>query len=162
MILTPQIFEQGKSSNNGWNNKQLALFGIVKPFKRGWRRRIIGQDFPEETIQKFLELKDFHFANPEARRKRRDPEFIDAPDVPWRDQYKHPNWQRMRLFVLKRDGFKCVNCRSLNKTLHCHHLKYNRNGAIWEVPHWYIVTLCEDCHSAEHGRDLTIKNSPEF
>lgn len=161
MILTEEIFEKGKSSNNGWNIKQLRVFGI-QTWKKGWKRSLIGKDFPEESINMFLALKDTHFKNPEAIKNRNDLSFIDAPNLPWKDQYKHPNWQRMRLIVLKRDGFRCINCKTSNKTLHAHHLKYNRNGAIWEVPHWYIVTLCEDCHSQEHGRELTIKNAPLF
>lgn len=41
--------------------------------------------------------------------------------------------------------------------LHVHHLKYLRGKMIWEVPLFYLVTLCEDCHSKEHGRDLKAK-----
>lgn len=59
MILTEAILNKGKSSNNGWNLQQLECFGCV-PLRTGWRRRIIGQDFPEETINKFLQLRNVH------------------------------------------------------------------------------------------------------
>lgn len=157
MILTKEIFELGKSSNNGYNTQQLRVLGLVG-FESRWKRKVIGKDFPEDVINRFLELKDAHFKNQKAIKDRNKKDFIDCPsDLSRKDQYLHPNWQRMRLKVLKRDGFRCVNCRSLNKTLHAHHLKYNKGGFIWEVPHWYIVTLCEDCHSLEHNRDLRSK-----
>lgn len=60
MILTDEILNKGKSSNNGWNLLQLECFGCV-PLRKGWRERIIGKDFPESKINKFLELKDVHF-----------------------------------------------------------------------------------------------------
>lgn len=156
MILTYEIFEKGRSSNNGYNMSQLKALGLTE-FKKGWKRLLLGKEYPSEAINLFLELKDNHFKNPEAIKKRKDTFFVDCPwDIPRAEQYKHPNWQRMRLMVLKRDGFKCVDCKGLNKTLHVHHLKYSKHGKVWEVPIWYLVTLCEDCHSKEHGRDLTI------
>ncbi len=63
----------------------------------------------------------------------------------------------MRLLVFQRDKYTCVDCKSQEKTLHAHHLKYGKDKYIWDVPIWYLVTLCEDCHSREHGRDLTLK-----
>ena len=60
MILTNDIFNLGKSSNNGWNGKQMKLLGIFKLYS-GWRKDLIGKDFNENTIQEFISLKDFHF-----------------------------------------------------------------------------------------------------
>lgn len=61
MILTNEIFEKGKSINNGWNMEQMSLLGI-KTLTKGWKKVIIGKDFPEETIKRFLELKDNHLS----------------------------------------------------------------------------------------------------
>jgi hypothetical protein len=60
MILTKEIIEQGKSSNSGWSAEQLNCFG--ETFVHGWKRRIIGKDFPEETIKKFVALKNQHLS----------------------------------------------------------------------------------------------------
>lgn len=74
-----------------------------------------------------------------------------------RAQYKHPKWQKLRLLVFQRDEFKCTKCGETEKMLHAHHLKYIDNVPIWDVPIDYIITLCEDCHSDEHNRDLRSK-----
>lgn len=61
MILTKELFELGKSSNNGWSEEQLRLFGIEKYLLiKGWKHTIIGKDFPKEVIDRFLALKDAH------------------------------------------------------------------------------------------------------
>lgn len=59
-------------------------------------------------------------------------------------------WSRL---VMERDGFRCQTCGS-NRRLHAHHLK-----AFADFPRLrYVVengkTLCEDCHSAVHGKPL--------
>lgn len=60
MILTFDILEQGKSSNGGWSAAQLRLFGLKYPLKHGWKRQIVGKDFPDANIEKFLDLRDQH------------------------------------------------------------------------------------------------------
>ena len=165
MIVTKQIMEQGKSSNGGYNSQQIKMLGEdIK--KSGWFKRCIGKCVSDENIRLFLELKDAHFKGGVNKLQRklanksllRLPEFLPVPPgLPWPDQYLHPNWQRMRLFVLQRDFYKCVGCGDPNKQLHAHHIRYIKGVYIWDVPHYYIVTLCEDCHSAEHRRDLRVK-----
>lgn len=163
MKITREFIEKGKSANNGWNNRQWAALGVTV-FKRGWAKALIGKDITEEMAKQFIELKDEHFkkkikngANVNNRIRLKLGELKFAPvigKIPYSEQYLHPNWQKMRLFVLDRDKYMCINCRDTEKTLHAHHLKYIRDKHVWDVPHWYIVTLCEDCHSIEHGRDL--------
>lgn len=167
MILTYELFQKGKSSNNGWNNQQLKALGISNPTK-GWAKKIIGKDLPEESINKFLELKDCHFRNKNKdyieRKKIKNifngnlPIFSPCSNtLSYKDQYTHPNWQKMRLYILSRDNFTCVNCLNQDRTLHAHHLKYKLKSFIWDVPTWYIVTLCDICHSREHNKDLVLK-----
>jgi hypothetical protein len=156
MIVTSEIFDQGKSVNGGWNMLQFNCFG-VDASKKGWKKEVIGKDFPEKIITEFLSYKDVHIKDISQIKKVKSIYFIDCPwDTARREQYLHPNWQKLRLHILRRDNFKCVDCKSFNKTLHVHHLKYNKSGFIWEVPLFYLVTLCEDCHSIEHNRDLTL------
>lgn len=66
------------------------------------------------------------------------------------EKLKHPLWQRKRLEILNRDGFKCRCCGNGEKTLHVHHLKYTRGRDPWDYPDASLVTLCEVCHETEH------------
>lgn len=68
------------------------------------------------------------------------------------DPYKSPKWQKMRLQILERDGWKCVACGDEESTLHVHHTAYQGNP--WEVPEGWLQTLCEYHHEAlgEHPK----------
>jgi hypothetical protein len=61
------------------------------------------------------------------------------------DKLKDPRWQKKRLEVFQRDGFKCTKCGEDELTLHVHHLKYNKQS--WDAPLEDLATLCESCHS---------------
>lgn len=67
------------------------------------------------------------------------------------ESLKHPMWQRKRLEILNRDGFKCMACGATDKTLHVHHLMYVKGREPWNYPNSSLVTLCEDCHEYEHN-----------
>jgi hypothetical protein len=156
--MTLAILNRGKSSNNGFNKKQLAILGEPDQIS-GWRQRILSRQYTEKQLKEFFALKDAHFKNGNKllkaqRRKKKVLEFVYEPpnSISWSNQYLHPNWQRMRLYVLQRDKYTCVDCGEKSKQLHVHHLKYSPSGFIWEVPHWYLVTLCETCHAKEHGK----------
>lgn len=68
------------------------------------------------------------------------------------DPYKHPKWQKKRLQILERDGWKCVACDDSESTLHVHHFYYDGNP--WDVMENFLQTLCEACHGAlgEHPK----------
>ena len=57
-----------------------------------------------------------------------------------------PRWQKRRLEILNRDGFKCRSCCDGSKTLHVHHLRYDNSLEPWEYEDDDLVTLCADCH----------------
>lgn len=67
------------------------------------------------------------------------------------EQLKHPNWQRKRLEMLERDGWKCVACESTEKTLHVHHKTYIKGRMAWDYESTNFESLCEDCHEAAHS-----------
>lgn len=78
------------------------------------------------------------------------------------DEYKHPQWQKMRLAALERSRFQCGRCGATEKTLHVNHKKYPK-GKIWDCGLHDLSVLCEDCHkdiedlvsfSREHGEEL--------
>ena len=61
---------------------------------------------------------------------------------------KHPKWQKKRLEILERDKFEYRSCMVNNKTLHVHHLAYDNNYKTpWDYPDYYLITLCQDCHT---------------
>lgn len=59
---------------------------------------------------------------------------------------RHPNWQRKRLEVLKREDFKCQVCGTEDQTLHVHHTYYEKGLAPWEYPDQSLKVVCEPCH----------------
>lgn len=64
------------------------------------------------------------------------------------EKLSDPRWQKKRLKILERDGFKCCFCDDKETTLHVHHKKYN--GQPWEAKNKDLETLCEHCHSLSH------------
>lgn len=61
------------------------------------------------------------------------------------EKLKDPRWQKVRLKVFERDGFKCLACGRETETLHVHHLVYT-DGEPWDAPLENLETLCVDCH----------------
>lgn len=62
------------------------------------------------------------------------------------EKLRDPRWQKKRLEILERDGWKCLECGETAETLHVHHLFY-RGSAPWETPDYGLRTLCESCHA---------------
>lgn len=61
------------------------------------------------------------------------------------EKLRHPKWQKLRLEVLERAGWKCQCCGDDNTTLEIHHLVYS-NGEPWETPPKHLECLCSVCH----------------
>lgn len=153
--LTKVILEKGKSRNGGWNTSQLKCFG--ESFNKGWYNRLIGKKVHEFQVRRFLELKDQHLSKKGPKKKKPKtrpgytPEFIETdPNLPWAQQYSHPNWQKRRLQILERDMFTCTKCGNDSEQLHVHHLRYFAGLFVWEVPCRLLITLCKSCHEKEH------------
>lgn len=64
----------------------------------------------------------------------------------YKAQLKHPKWQKKRLEIMQRDGFKCRICKSEEKQLQVHHLYYLPNTKIWEYDNEGMVTVCNEHH----------------
>lgn len=71
----------------------------------------------------------------------------------YKDQLKDPRWQRKRLEIMQRDGFRCLVCDSGKLELNVHHLYYLPNTMIWEYDNEGLVTVCKDHHNQLH-KDL--------
>lgn len=68
------------------------------------------------------------------------------------EQLKDPRWQRLRLVVLNRDGWKCCDCGDGTTELHVHHLAYNKGCLAWEYDVGMLKTLCATCHAQAESR----------
>jgi 5-methylcytosine-specific restriction endonuclease McrA len=64
--------------------------------------------------------------------------------------FKDPRWQKMRLKVLERDNYACVECGDTKNTLHVHHWYYKKGKKPWEYPEHSLSTLCGMCHDYAH------------
>ena len=58
-------------------------------------------------------------------------------------------YRRLRAFVLRRDGKRCVRCGGRDG-LQCHHVVPRTAGGL-DVPS-NCRTLCQTCHDGLHGR----------
>jgi hypothetical protein len=63
------------------------------------------------------------------------------------EKLKDPRWQKKRLEILERDGWKCMCCGDKDNTLHVHHIFYIPNTEPWEIHNGFLITLCETCHN---------------
>lgn len=70
------------------------------------------------------------------------------------EKLKDPRWQKKRLKILKRDGFKCMCCLTKDKMLSVHHRYYFALTEPWDYPNKALITLCQDCHEVEKAIDF--------
>lgn len=68
----------------------------------------------------------------------------------YREQIRHPNWQRKRLEVMQAADYSCENCGEKERTLNVHHRRYVKGRMVWEYERPDLVCLCEQCHIDEH------------
>lgn len=71
--------------------------------------------------------------------------------IAWKDQYKHPEWQKKRLECMEAAEWTCQCCFEQEVQLHVHHRAYIKNRLIWEYEVAELEVLCEACHSGAHA-----------
>jgi len=69
----------------------------------------------------------------------------------FKDQYKHPLWQKKRLETLSAHGFACQRCDSTENTLHVHHKVYVKGRKVWDYTVDELVVMCDQCHKETHA-----------
>ena len=69
--------------------------------------------------------------------------------------YASAAWQRLRMYVLKRDDFLCCRCGKPGKIVHhkTHLTAANINDPSVSLNEQNLETVCKDCHDAEHNAD---------
>lgn len=65
----------------------------------------------------------------------------------YKEQIKHPKWQKKRLEILSRDNFTCQDCFDNESQLNVHHISYLKGAKIWEYENDMLLTLCNNCHN---------------
>lgn len=68
--------------------------------------------------------------------------------------YRDSRWQRKRLEVMERDGWKCRSCgkgKDDGILLNVHHINYVSGAKPWEYPDTELVTWCDECHGRIHN-----------
>lgn len=75
----------------------------------------------------------------------------------FKDQYRHPLWQKRRLEVLERAEFACECCGETESQLHVHHRQYFKGRKIWEYAENELEALCDSCHEEAHHRLDSVK-----
>jgi 5-methylcytosine-specific restriction endonuclease McrA len=75
------------------------------------------------------------------------------------EKLSSPSWQKRRLEIFERDGWKCTRhgCGRSDLELHVHHTDYWPGKLPHEYPDEMLQTLCAICHEKENGRDKTEK-----
>ncbi|MGL5790077.1 MAG: HNH endonuclease [Bacteroidales bacterium] len=76
--------------------------------------------------------------------------------INYKEDYKSIQWQKRRLDILSRAGFKCELCGCDNEQLHVHHKYYTEGNRIWEYDDRCLIALCESCHTEEHECDRSL------
>jgi len=74
-----------------------------------------------------------------------------------------PHWERKRVKIFKRDGYKCTVCESKRK-LECHHTFYYEDyRQPWLYPDDSLLTLCHDCHVNFHlHNEIAVISAPVY
>lgn len=71
--------------------------------------------------------------------------------------YNDPRWKRVRDEIVIRDKHRCRMCGVIERPgikMDVHHLLYDKDKEVWEVPYLYLATLCRKCHCKEHSKRL--------
>ena len=74
--------------------------------------------------------------------------------------YDHPKWQKRRLEIMQRDGFRCLRCGADDVTLNVHHRRYITGRKIWEYDDEDLGTFCQPCHETIHGLRDVVHSTP--
>lgn len=64
----------------------------------------------------------------------------------FKDQYRHPKWQKKRLEILSDRAYECEFCQDSETELQVHHIEYTQGKKVWEYGEDNFLCLCKPCH----------------
>lgn len=59
---------------------------------------------------------------------------------------RDPRWQKLRLKILERAGWKCEDCGATESNLQVHHCCYRKDADPLDYNEQDLRCLCEDCY----------------
>ncbi len=77
--------------------------------------------------------------------------------------YKSQKWKRKREAILKRDGYRCVECRRygrMREATHVHHIKELEDYPELALASGNLESLCSQCHNKKHPEKGGRKEAP--
>lgn len=179
-IITKQIIKKA-SPKKGLIKQQFIYLGLGWPLKKGWGDKLLSSKIKTADLEFLFQLKymskqklktveitpielvynprELKTVKPKTKNTKVSSNgyksiinfvFVNY-EIEYKKQYYHPNWQRMRLFILDRDNFKCRECGDEHSILHVHHKHYS-TGFIWEIDPRVLITLCDKCHGKAHKK----------
>jgi hypothetical protein len=83
-------------------------------------------------------------------------EFCDQAEENYREYLNGDRWKKLRIEILKRDDFKCVD--GGEKATQVHHLNYTYLNTSQEANH--CVSLCRRHHRIRHGIETPLQRTP--
>ena len=81
---------------------------------------------------------------------------LTARQAQYREYLRSPRWRILRWLRKVRDGGVCRDClrvgRINRRHLQVHHTTYVNNGGAFWREFGDLITLCDSCHAARHGK----------
>lgn len=112
---------------------------------------VCGKEFVQPVSR--VEVGKGKFCSRECKYKFFSEHFKETRNPNWHGgakDYRGPDWAKIRLAVIERDGYRCAECGSNEAPLHVHHIKpYRYFKGDYEKANnpSNLVTLCTKCHS---------------
>lgn len=172
------------SIRGGFTKKQLEILGVEYPPVKGWMKKLIGNEIPDDWKLEIEILTQDEKRNQQDRMNRR-PKFEkhkrkfaktkmkrlyrlgkEAPKnrekSTWREQseafYKSEEWRRLRYKALQVCGGKCQCCgasKQDGKIMHVDHVKPRYIYPHLALEISNLQVLCEDCNIGKGAWDDT-------
>ena len=65
-------------------------------------------------------------------------------------QYQTKEWYELSRQIKARDHNTCQMCGRNDVPLSVHHLQYGKDGSIFDIGAFTLITLCDNCHKLIH------------
>lgn len=123
-------------------------------------KEVSKRDYDVDSLPAFDE--SLRSATRERNRRLRDEVFENAKQkqvadwwAGYNDYLNSAHWRRLRLSIVRRDGYRCQNCfdEVTEYTAHVHHTSYVGYQRVGYSFAFECVTLCQDCHARYHAKE---------
>ena len=118
MKLTNEIIESGKTERGAWTRAQFLILGIEWPPKGGWKGRIIGCEYSEETVKKFRDAAGKFAARTlkSHRKENRSPDSQNGSSVSELERTVEMLAERVDTLECRVERLEGMQCRKNSET----------------------------------------------